>query len=299
MGGPAPFVVVLTAMALPTPSFTHTHARTDRHTLPRTRTPLTVPPWCVRAHRYGIGTGLVLQSSRNVTGTNAALGGYTGAEFVWHAGNTPVTTGVYVHTQSVVFSQIFPQGANGTNVTSQSCTGGSEGSAGCLSAPFGTCAPLPVCFEPARPDSRRAPVWHCARWLSNRLVGCAHQFGTVHGGSRPVWLVACTSLALCTVHGGSRPVWHCARWLSARLVGCARARACVCVCVCVCVCRHAAEHSQVCCLRWHTTTNTRTVVCGVWSCAAFLLHRGVLHRLMASCSLNGQCCAVCCHPVCC
>lgn len=65
-----------------------------------------------------------------------------GQEFDWQCGatadaSTNITTGIYAYNNAVVFTQRYPNGAKGTNVLAQNCTGSSEGSEGCTSEPFG------------------------------------------------------------------------------------------------------------------------------------------------------------------
>ena len=84
-----------------------------------------------------LGDGLVLQSQFNVTGTTPILGAYAGHESRWLAGSTEVHCLIHAHARALTFTQMFPNGANGTNVTTQSCVGGSEGDAGCMSEPMG------------------------------------------------------------------------------------------------------------------------------------------------------------------
>jgi hypothetical protein len=84
-----------------------------------------------------LGNGLVLRSTRNVSGVHPVLGPFSGFESTWQAGQTPVICAIHAHTRAVTFTQLYPNGANGTNVTTQECQGGSEGDQGCESEPFG------------------------------------------------------------------------------------------------------------------------------------------------------------------
>jgi hypothetical protein len=87
--------------------------------------------WWTPAH------GLLLHSTRNVSGVHPVLGPFSGHESTWLAGATPVVCSIHAHARAVTFAQTFPDGARGTNVTTQDCLGRSEGSQGCQSEPFG------------------------------------------------------------------------------------------------------------------------------------------------------------------
>ena len=88
-----------------------------------------------RWHRLGDGLRLGLQ--RSTTGTHPILGEFSGHESVWMAGTTEVVCVAQAYPRAVIFSQRFPHGASGTNVTAQNCYGGSEGDSGCDSEPNG------------------------------------------------------------------------------------------------------------------------------------------------------------------
>jgi hypothetical protein len=90
------------------------------------------------AHRWWqLGNGLTLKSAQNVSGVHPVLGAYTGYESTWAAGSTDIVCAIHAHNEAVTFAQIYPDGAKGTNVITQSCQGSSEGDAGCMSEPFG------------------------------------------------------------------------------------------------------------------------------------------------------------------
>jgi hypothetical protein len=99
---------------------------------------------------HQLNNGLVLMSARNVSGKHPILGKFTGHESTWAAGKTKIICAIHAHSRAVTFAQIYPDGATGTNVTTQSCQGGSEGSDGCMSEPFGY-------FPAINPDAGALP----------------------------------------------------------------------------------------------------------------------------------------------